>query len=128
MKKTVLLLSILLIGFAFLTESCDKDGTEVKVCNLERDVVLDDDMDLVFKVEVTDNANCSQISYSIAGEEQIIDDPTLPWTFEASALLGDAIVLSADATALDGSVKISIKGSGTNSSISLEDSCSQTAE
>lgn len=128
MKKTVLFLGILLIAFAFITESCGKGGTEAKVCNLEKDAVLRENLDLVFKVELTDDANCSQITYSIAGVEQVINDPSLPWTFETSALKDDAIALSAVGTALNGSVKISIKGTGTDSTLILEDFCSQIAD
>lgn len=126
MKKNILLLSMLLIGFAFLSNSCKKDDDpETKTCNLIKSDTLDTDMDLVFTVEKTGDADCTQLTYTIAGAEVTLTNPTLPWTFNASGEAGDAIELTADATTTNGSISISIEGNSGNSSLSLSESCSQ---
>ncbi|NPD85227.1 hypothetical protein HNS38_10680 [Lentimicrobium sp. L6] len=126
MKKNILLLSILLIGFALLTNSCKKDDDpETKTCNLIKSDTLDTDMGLVFTVVKTGDANCTKITYSIAGSEQILTNPTLPWTLSASGEAGSTIALTADATTTNGSISISITGNSASSSLSLSESCSQ---
>lgn len=127
MKKNILLLSILLIGFAFLTNSCKKDDDpETKTCNLIKSDTLDTDMNLVFTVEKTGDANCTKITYTIAGVEQTLTNPTLPWTLNASGEADNAIELTANATTTNGSISISIEGSSSDSSLSLSESCSQS--
>lgn len=126
MKKNILLLSMLLIGLAYLSNSCKKDEDPVtKTCNLIKSDTLDTDMDLVFTVEKTGDANCSQITYTIAGSQVSLTSPTLPWTFSASAEASDAIELTANATTTNGSISISIEGNSGSSSLSLSESCSQ---
>ncbi len=126
MKKNILLFSIFLLGIAFLSSSCKKDDDpETKTCNLIKNDTLDSDMDLVFKVEKTGDANCTQISYTIAGAVQTLTNPTLPWTISTTGEAGEAIELTADATTTNGSISINISGSSGNSSLSLSESCSQ---
>lgn len=126
MKKNILLLSMLLIGFAFVSNSCKKDDDpEAKTCNLIKSDTLDTDMDLVFTIEKTGDANCTKITYTIASVEQTLTNPTLPWTLNTSGEAGDAIELTADATTTNGSISISIDGNSGDSSLSLSESCSQ---
>lgn len=126
MKKNILLISILLIGFAFVSNSCKKDDDpETKTCKLIKSDTLDTDMDLVFTVEKTGDANCTKITYTIAGAEQTLTNPTLPWSLDTTGDTGDAIELTADATTTNGSISISIEGNSGNSSLSLSESCSQ---
>jgi len=126
MSKKVFIISIFFLGFALFTTSCKKDkDAETKTCNIEKSSVLELDMDLVFKVDITGDANCTRISYTIAGIEQSISNPSLPWILNTTALEGDTVDLRAYATTENGSITLSISGEAPTSSLHLSESCSQ---
>lgn len=128
MKKTtnLLLVSILLLSFLFTNceKSDDDDSTLSKECNISREDVLSNDMQLVYTVTISGDADCEMISYQIGDTKESVNNPVMPWSITSSGISGDSIKLSADAKTKNGGIALTIKGNGSTSELELNDECS----
>lgn len=126
MKKLNLVSSSLAIIFFVSVlvsyTACKKETA----CNLATADTAPVEMDIVFKAVNTGDGAISTLTYTVGTKSLTVTDPNLPWAMTVSALSGDAISITANATTKDGSLTISYKGSSGGHEIEGSDQCSHS--
>ncbi|GAB1404592.1 MAG: hypothetical protein PHX54_13345 [Lentimicrobiaceae bacterium] len=130
MKLSLKVLQAATLVLLILSTSCkdDKDPV-VQECNLETSTAEFEEasMNVTYTIETTGDAEVSKFTYYDETGKMEIEKPDLPYEKEILLTTQKTIQAKALGKVTNGSIKISFKGVGLNSSYEGSDECSHTS-